>query len=186
MEDVTINGLTIKIDYDQYAENPLDMMSAEERGVYFALRNPRYDLPWEIDAIQGDYRSWTDLAESLVAKDQEMEGKVYKFVHWYEHSGIAVSLHDDEKYGGWDAAIVGVIFGETTEEIEMHFGPWKNYIEGDVYEYTIENPKNGELIDSCSGFYGYEDVYQCAKAEALAFVWPSDAAYAFNASKVHA
>lgn len=32
---------------------------------------------------------------------------------------------------------------------------YDSYLRGDVYEYIIEDP-NGEIVESCCGFYGYD------------------------------
>lgn len=187
MSDLTVekyerNGLEVEIYYDDMAENPLDWETADEResNVKFALKHNRYNLPFEIDDDLDEYSNWTDFAKANTSG-----GWVYKFVRWYEHSGIAVSLRDDEGGAVWDAGIAGVIIGQTDEDINRYFEPWKNYIEGEVYGYTITNPRTGELIDSCCGFYGADDVKQCANGEADSFEWPHEAAYAKNASVIH-
>ena len=151
MEAVTYRGYTLKIDYDEADDNPVNWTSPEDRGATYALKHNRYDLPFELDADLDDFESWTDFAEHNAPEGQP----VYKFVRWYEHSGIAVSLRDDESGHDWDAGIAGVIFGESTEAIESTFSEFKHYIEGDIYSVTVEDP-DGEFVDSLGCIYGYE------------------------------
>lgn len=163
MEDVILyNGFKISIEQDQYAdESPLDWTTPEERGATFALQISRYDLPFELDSKYDDngdnivdmdlYNSWDEFAKACAPADQQC----YKFVRWYEHSGISVSLRDAEDGHDWDAGIAGVIFGTDDDAIKGSFADWKMYIEGDVYSVTVTDPA-GEFVDSLGGIYGYE------------------------------
>jgi hypothetical protein len=179
------NGLTVAIHNDDYPEDPTEWALPSERQVYYALKHNSYRLPWEIDADTADYSSYAELAEAVTGKGGELEGYNYKFVRWYEHSGVSLSLRDGDQYGDWDAGCAGVIFAQTTKEIEANFADYAAYIEGDVYGYIITNPKDGEIIDSCSGFYGYDYVESEANAIADAYVWPHEAAYAKKAQRYH-
>lgn len=192
MSDYTVetfehNCLSIEIWQDDNPENPLDWATPDDRQgrVTFALKHNRYDLPFEIDADTDDYNSWTELAEAVTSKGAELAGYNYKFVRWYEHSGISVSLRDDESGRDWDAGIAGVVFAETSDDIDREFQTWAQYIEGEVYGFTIENPRNGEVVDACGGYYGIDDVKSAAEAAADEFEHPHDAAYAKNATIIH-
>ncbi len=90
---------------------------------------------------------------------------VYKFVRWYEHSGVVVSLRDDDHVSDWDAGIAGVIYGETTDDIEFAFEEWKDYIEGNIFYIVVKDP-DGEVIDSLGYIRGYEQ----AEREAMALI----------------
>lgn len=57
------------------------------------------------------------------------------------------------------AWILGALEGELAE--------WRQYFEGDVYGYVVEDA-NGEHLDSCWGFYGLEYAVEEAR-EMLAF-----------------
>lgn len=154
MERIDYKGHTIIVDYDEWAENPLDWATPEERGAWFVMSHKQYNLPNELDVDFDDFSSWNELAE----KSSKLP---YKFVRWYEHSGIAVSLQDNPDGQDWDAGIVGVIFGETTERIKQVFADWKCYIEGDIYAYSSE-------AGACSGYYGqagYDQMIAEAKGE---------------------
>lgn len=140
-------------------ESPLEWTTPDERGVWFVMSHKRYDLPNELGVDFGSYENWQELAE---AEAKAMQ--VYKFVRWYEHGGIAVSLTDEPNSSDWDAGIVGVIIGNSLEDIEGEFATWKCYIEGDIWNVSILD-ENGEYIDGCSGFYGYQ--YATEEAERM-------------------
>lgn len=161
-ESIEYKGYKITIENDpDYMDTPLDWTTPEERGATFALKHNRYELPFELDPKYNDdgddivdlalYNSWTEFAEACAPEDQ----KCYKFVRWYEHSGIAVSLRDDESGRDWDAGIAGVIFGRTTEDIENAFSDWKPFVEGDLWSVFVTD-QDGEQIDSLSGIAGYD------------------------------
>jgi hypothetical protein len=149
------NGCTIKIFHDNDgADNPLSWTTPDERGATFALKHNRYDLPFEIDNA-GDldeYKNWTEFAESNAPSNQPL----FKFVQWYEHSGISVSLRDEESTTDrFDAGIAGVIFGEDEDAIKGAFNDWKQYTEGEVYGFTLTDA-DGDDVDSMWGFYGLD------------------------------
>lgn len=100
----------------------------------------------------------------------------------YDHSGITIST---EPFScSWDSGQIGYIY--TTLERARDLGhDWKRltkarrealkdmlrgevktydqYIRGDIYRFTIEN-EDGEILDSCGGFYDREECEQEAKA----------------------
>lgn len=187
-DDFTIrNGLEVHIQYDEYADSPIEWAGPEDRAgrVTYALKHSGYSLPYEVDADTADFDSWHALAEAVTAKGGELPGFNYKFVRWHEHGGIAVSLRDSDDLHDWDSGCAGVIFGKTTADIEAEFKPYAAYIEGEVYSYYTVNPKSGEVIDSCGGFYGADDVTEAANEAADNYIWPADAAYAKNAKELH-
>lgn len=150
-------GYTIKIDQDDMdTESPLEWTTPEERGTWFVMHHNDYSLPMEIDVDLADYNSWEEVAKAISGN------KPYRFVRWFEHSGIAVSLRDDCSINEWDAGIVGVIIGNTTVDINNDFKTWQYYIEGEIYQYGITAP-DGEHIDSLGDIYGYEQALDLAK-----------------------
>lgn len=153
------NGYTVTLAYDQEADDPLTWATPEGRRTWFALRHKRYSLPFEIDADPDDYHSWTELAAAYSRTHGDMP---YKFVRWYEHSGIAVSLQADDGGRDWDAGIAGVIFGNTIASIKASFAVWQAYVAADVYTLTITAP-DGTEVDSLCGLYGYDEALGCAR-----------------------
>lgn len=181
----TYKDYTINIEYDDRAtESPLEWATPEERGAYYALYHGRYNLPYEIDARTSDFNSWRELAEAVTSDGGELEGYVYKFVNWYEHSGVVVSLVDDDTRRGWDSGIAGVVFGESVAAIVSSFETYKQYIEGDVYAYVIED-SHGDIIDSLSGIYGEEDAIEEAKSFINSYKPPRGSVYAVKAGALH-
>lgn len=159
MDKIEYKGYFIHIDQSDDTENPLNWTTPEERGAWFVMSHRRYDVPCELDIVFDEFNSYTDLAKNL----PEMKNKPYMFVKWYEHSGITVSLQDNEtNISGFDTGCVGVIFGETTEDIKIAFNDWKAYIEGDIYDYSITDD-HGELVDSLCCIFGYDNTLDQAK-----------------------
>lgn len=179
------NHLKIEIWYDIEADNPLDWITPEERRAWYALKKGGHTLPYEITADTNDFESWTELAEAVTGAGGELAGKVYQFVRWYEHGGVAISLRDTETGREWDAGIAGVIFGDTIGDIKSTFVDYAAYVEGEVYGYTMTNPKDGEVVESTSGFYSEDEVRRKANRTAAAFQHPHEAAYAKNARELH-
>lgn len=147
-------------------ESPLDWQTPEERGAWFVMTHNRYNLPNELGVDFDGYENWKELVEGEAKTLQ-----VYKFVRWYEHRGVAVSLRDEPDGQDWDAGIVGVIFGNSAKEIELAFEQWKPYAEGDIWDIIIKDEHDG-VLDSVCGYYGYEaakaaaqEILQEAQAE---------------------
>lgn len=180
MDTITYDNHKISIDQSDYSESPLDWSTASERGATFVLSHNRYDLPNELDVDFDEYSNWGELAKENVPEGQP----VYKFVRWYEHSGIAVSLSDSPNVGGWDSGCVGVVYGESEEVLESVFSEWKQYTEGDVWSYLITN-EHDEFVDSLSGIYGYDYAVEEAKSFIDSYERPRESVYAVSAGKVH-
>ena len=150
-----INTCPVKctIDYCEFDVNPLNWSTPEEREVWFVMSHKKYDVPNELDIDFNDYDSW----EELVSKNIK-EGQVYKFVNWYEHSGISLNLQDSAvAHNNFDSGIVGVIIANDINDLNAEFAYYKAYIEGNVYEYILEDME-GNVFDSCSGYYGINDI----------------------------
>lgn len=189
VDTIEYKGYKIAINYDEDTEDPTTWTTPEERGATFALHHNRYTLPFELENKYDDegnnlvdldlYNSWEEFAKACAPEDQQN----YRFVRWYEHSGIAVSLRDDESGHDWDAGIAGVIFGETTDTINAVFEDWRSYIQGEVYYFCIYD-QDGELVDSLSGIYGLEYAEQEAKDWIDAYTPPHKVAK--KAQELHA
>lgn len=155
IETIEYKNHTIEIGQDMFEqESPLDWSTPDERKCWYVMSHKRYHVPNELEIDFDEFDSWQAVAD-FVYKEYKY---VCKFVRWYEHSGIAVSLRDDTSVNDWDAGIVGCIFGETTQDIENSFVDWQAYIQGDIYAWSTDD-------DSCAGYYG-ESGYKQAIAEA--------------------
>lgn len=181
----TYKDYIITIEYDDNVhESPLDWDTPEERGVYYALDHNRYNLPYELDTRMSGFDSWRELAEAVTGDGGELEGYIYKFVNWYEHSGVSVSLVDDDTRRGWDSGIAGVVFGETYDAIVNQFATYKQYAEGDIYTYVIED-SHGDTIDALSGIYGDDAALEEAESFIDSYKPPRGSVYAVKAGALH-
>lgn len=180
MDTITYDNHQISIEQDNDTESPLEWTTPSERGATFVLGHNRYDLPNELDVDFDDYTSWSALAGANIPVEQP----VAKFVHWYEHGGIALSLSDTPNEKGWDSGCAGVIYGEDEHAIKDAFLSFKQYIEGDVYQYLITD-QNHEFIDSLGGIYGYYNALGEAKDFVDTYKRPRSSTQALKASQVH-
>ena len=193
-EEYTRNRLEVKIYYDMDPESPREWDNVGT--MLCAHRN--YNLGDEqLDTSL--YESWQEVEKML--KD-ERKAVIVLPLFLYDHSGITMYTTGDTRYRqheAWDSGQVGFIYctqedidrewdGDSDKAKEYLIGEVKTYdqyLTGDVYGFTITNPKNNEEIDSCWGFYGAEYAKEEANAVADNFVHPHDAAYAKNATIVH-
>ena len=95
-------------------------------------------------------------------------------LYLYDHSGITMNT------GGfscpWDSGQVGFIYAmkdyadsETPDPVKYLEGEVKTYdqyLTGDVYGYTVEDPEGYAEEDSCWGFYGLDYCLEEAKGAA--------------------
>lgn len=131
-----------------------------------------------------DREKLQDVIEALEEGEAE-EGTLQEYVekyyvilplYLYDHSGITMSTAPFSC--PWDSGQVGYIYasrvklaeegikdGEATlrQEVETY----DQYLRGDVYGYDIEG-EDGESLDSCWGFFGFDYVRQQA-LEALEY-----------------
>ena len=156
----TYKGYTVFIEQDlDVGESPLEWTTPEERGAWFVLSHSKYTLPNELDVDFDSYENWRELAEG-----ESKTMQVYRFINWYEHGGIALSLQEhDNPSDRWDAGIAGVVIGNSIEEVSGAFNDYKMYMEGDVWSYIIEDAE-GNVVDSLSNIYGYEYAEEEARA----------------------
>jgi hypothetical protein len=141
----------------------------------------RYNLGDEGHGYRSeDFSSWDELREHI---EEAEDPAVILPLYLYDHSGITISTGP---FGSnWDSGQVGFIFArrkDVKEEflIEEIVGEMENrvkkilegeiktydmYLRGDVYGYIIEK-KDGEVIDSCYGFYG-EKIMENGMAEQI-------------------
>lgn len=182
------NGLTVTIEQDMDPESPREWdnvgkMVCSHRN--YTLGDEQFDAD--------DYDGWLEVKNHLI----EDEGAVVILpLSLYDHSGISMSVG---KLSGWDSGQVGFIYC-TQEDIDREWEgdaekadaylrseveTYNQYLTGQVYQYSVDNPKNGENIDMLSGLYGYDYTVEEANAVADNFKHPHDAAYAKGASQLH-
>lgn len=119
--------------------------------------------PKEAKNIFGAYIMHEDFTEYK----QEAKKALKKYwifgVDAYIHGGISLSLHGEGMRCRWDTSdYIGAIFADkkefkTSKKAEKAarelLNTWNDILSGNVYGFITEN-KNGEVIDSCSGFIG--------------------------------
>lgn len=185
------NELDVEIMYDEDPYNPRQddnvgtMVCAHSE---YRLGDEQYD---EDDYYEG----WGELEAYL---RDERKAVIILPLCLYDHSGITMYVGDT--HDRWDGCQVGFIYC-TQEDIDREWSgdkekaenylkqevkTYNQYLTGQVYGFSVTNPKNGEEIDSCWGFYGLECVQEEANSIADNFKHPHEAAYAKNASAVHA
>lgn len=169
------NGITITIDTDDSPDSPRDW---DNLGT-MACKHGRYTLgDSKHDVDFNDSDSWLGIEQQLTNMHA-----VFLPVYMYDHSGLRFSVHDFNDR--WDSGRVGYIYA-TAEQIRQEYGvknitakvrtnvlkvltgeveTYDQWHAGDVYGFTITDV-NGDTLDSCWGFYGYD--YCKAEAEAQA------------------
>lgn len=185
-EEYTRNGLEVKIHYDMDPESPREWDNVGT--MICAHRN--YNLGDE-QANFSDYHSWEHIKEELLI--EERKAVIILPLGLYDHSGI--TMYVGSSHDRWDGGQVGFIYC-TQEDIDREWSgdkeqaekylrgeveTYDQYLRGDVYGITITNPRNGDELENCWGFYGLEYTREEANAIADNFVHPHEAAYAKNA-----
>lgn len=152
------NGLTLKIETDEYLRDP--RKEFDNLGTMACFHN-RYKL--------GDDHT---LSIEEVKEIEDSKKYISLPLYLYDHSGITMRTTPFSCH--WDSGKVGVIY-VSKEQIRKEYN-WKlitkkrlekiegylkgevetynQYLTGEVYRYTITNDGTGEEIDSCGGFYG--------------------------------
>jgi hypothetical protein len=166
MEEIeTINkgDFEIKIFQDEFAENP---RSWDNMFKMVCFHN-HYDLGDKTNLNQNSFNGWDELKEYLI---KEEEAVFILPLYLYDHSGITIST---TPFGyRWDSGQIGFIY--TTNKLLEEMGHplnvskdklkkwaiaetkiYDNYLTGEVFSFQLEY-KDGHLIDSVSGFYGFD------------------------------
>ncbi len=171
-------NITVEIFPDIEPQNPRDW---DNRGV-ISCAHKRYSLSDEGKEIPTDeFTCWDEVEQYLIKEC----GAVVILPLWlYDHSGISISTRSfvgRAHHAGWDSGRVGFIYA--TRESIIEGQGWKKltkerrakvegylqreievfnqYLTGDIYSYSVA--VDGEVVDSCCGFFGEE----YAKEEAI-------------------
>ena len=172
-----------EIKHDEWAESPREWSNLGRMGCH----HNKYhlgDLEWShtIKNIVNESGSWTEVKDALIEEANEMNNpiKVILPLNLYDHSGISMSIGEGS---GWDNGVVGFIWATQNDILEWfqvdsiddeilerthsalnaEVSDYDTYIRGEVYEYIIYDD-NDEVIESCCGFFGYEDAEKEAEA----------------------
>lgn len=161
MESLEYKGLSIEISQDEYADSPDSWDCGPDTGVFIVTTKNR-----EFQIIPEGY-SVASIAEHMKTHKLYHGHKVYP-LYAYVHSGVALSLGRQWPFDcPWDSGQIGFVLVNrkgikdpyTTAEyiVEM----WNQYLSGDVWTISIQNSE-GEVLDCCSGFYGFNYAKQQA------------------------
>lgn len=161
METINYKNYKIQIEYDENAANP--RTEWDNLGTMVCFHN-RYNLGDKNDFSLEEFKEFIKKEEKNI---------IALPLYLYDHSGITISSKPFSCK--WDSGQVGYIY-ITKEKVRKEYN-WKvitkkrreqiiKYLEGEietyddfltgaVYGFQIVD-KNGEEIDSCYGFYGYD------------------------------
>lgn len=185
MEIINHNNLTIKISQD---DHPFDPREFQENVGTMVCWHRHYTLGDEqpkctpdeyltqlmIDREYRLHKRW--VPEDIDLKHVQAYINKHFFVlmlYLYDHSGITMSTAPF--HCPWDSGRVGFIYTERTctEYPDLRAGltaeveTYDQYLTGDVYQYIIEDDE-GNCIDSCCNFYGFDECKQAAIESAQA------------------
>lgn len=168
----------IEIIHDEFAENPRNEFDNLGTMVCF---HRDYNLG---DTGHGynksDFNSWQELEKQII---KDHDPAVILPIYMYDHSGITISTSSFSCR--WDSGQIGFIYiskdkvrkecnvkrinKELLEDIkkalESEVETYDNYITGSCYGYQII--KDGEVVDSCWGYYGWESAKQAADEQIM-------------------
>ena len=130
-----------------------------------------------------------DEYETKLSKDFLAEN-IYLPVYGYEHSGMSISTGRGYPFNDrWDSGLFGIIavskkkireqYGcrrvskklreQVLEILRAEVSTLNQYFNGEVYSYYVAD-SNGYIVESCCGYYSYEDCEQDAVWEAANLV----------------
>jgi len=165
------NGFTVEIHYDEDAFSPRE---DDNMGI-MQLEHSRYNLPQEGESIDVPHQcNWQTFTRYM---RRYYHATIVLPVWGYEHSGLTIRTGEGPYpcRDQWDSGLPGVIYltqeklleeyGEDTAENRRtatnyligEVETYDQYLTGDVYGYVLKD-ENGEILDSCWGFYGSESV----------------------------
>ena len=171
-----MTAYTYEIIQDEDASNP--RMEFDNVGTMVCFHN-RYDLGDTGHGYSsGDFNSWAELKKAIIADNN---GAIILPVYMYDHSGITISTRPFSC--PWDSGQIGFIFcprekaisewgrkictKKVREKAENYLRgeikTYNQYLTGDVWGYVIED-EEGNHIESCFGFYGYDYCEEEAKS----------------------
>lgn len=175
-------GFIIEIHQDEDPESPREW---DNLGT-MACFHPRYDL--------GDNHEWPNTLEGrlefidFLAKNQK--NLIALPLYLYDHSGLRIKVGSfqgllPQGHAEFDTMKVGYIYVEK-DKVRNEFGKWTKqnrdkatkvleaevetydrYLSGSVYGYLVKD-EDGEIQNSCWGFYGMDHVINEAKEAAEA------------------
>lgn len=190
VETIQKDGKKAKIYVD---EDAFDPRADFDNLATFCFDHKRYRLgdgdvktilaPWDLDDFKMRANRYyehsshrQDKFASLIERYVRMRFKsvAFTWVGMLDHSGITIypSSHD---HSGWDCGVLGFAFVSRESLVKMgvkekdahrqmigELEIYDSFVRGDAYGYQVFD-ENGDVIDSCWGFYGMKDVEEEAR-----------------------
>ncbi len=172
-------NIVVEIFPDTEPLNPRE--DGETYGI-MACAHKKYNFSDEGAEIStSDFTTWDEVERYLIKEC----GAIVILPLWlYDHSGISIStrsFYGRAHHAQWDSGRVGFIYAtrksiefgqewkyltkerraKIEEYLRMEIDIYDQYLTGDVYGYSVA--VDGEVVDSCYGFFGLE----FAKEEAI-------------------
>jgi len=127
-----------------------------------------------------DFNSWDELEKQII---KDHNPAVILPLYLYDHSGLTINTQPFSCH--WDSSKVGFIYISkakvrkeanvkrinkelidwVTKQLRAEVRTYDQYLTGDTFGYKIT--KDGEEIDSCWGYYGYEEVKEQAENQLM-------------------
>jgi hypothetical protein len=184
VETLNVGELSVRIEQDPEPPNPREF---DNLGTMVCLHG-RYTLGDPHDYRAGNHSGWDDLEQHLL---RDHPGAVLLPLYMMDHSGLTISTSDavfracDPQ--AWDWGRVGLIFAsaediraehgvrrisrklrERVEDLlRAEVGEYDKFLRGDCYAFTIQDA-SGEVLDSCGGYFGLDQVVGDARSAAEA------------------
>lgn len=170
-----IGGYKVAVQYDMNPDSPREW---DNLGTIYS--NHRWYDPdgHSIEEVMDEY-------ENKLSKDFLAEN-IYLPVYGYEHSGMSISTGRGYPFNDrWDSGLFGII-AVSKDKIRKEYGCGRvskklrekvldilraevetlnQYFNGEVYSYAVED-RNGDIVESCCGYYSYKDCERDAVWEA--------------------
>lgn len=181
IEKITDN-LLIKIDYDEHPMNC--RIDWDNLGTMICFHR-NYILGDEHNYEPHDYNSWEEMKEAIIEQEN-----VHTILPLYlcDHSGITISTSPFSCR--WDSGQVGWIFvskdkvkkegideSKVEEYLEGEVKDYDKYLTGEIYYYKLYKVEtcdlgheHEELLDSCHGYYDFEQCLDEAKSIAQTYI----------------
>jgi len=180
METIEYKGYTIEVGQDEYSESPREW---DNLGTMICRHN-RYSLGDKNSFDFSGCNGWD--ADERIIKAHFGSDCIMLPLYLYDHSGITMKT---TPFGcHWDSGRVGTIVvsrkdvrkeysvkrvspklqNQILTYLEGEVKTYDNYLTGDVWYNKIM--KDGEEIDSCYGYFGYNLCVSEAKAQVDAMI----------------
>jgi hypothetical protein len=167
-----VNGFRVEFYHDPDTESPRDMT----HGCEMVLSHRKYDLPNDAGLDLDDFGGWGEVGEAL-----EKDGALLVLpVYMMDHSEVSLSVAD---YGDpWDSGQLGLAYVTPQNWADTQGTKWTGdqsqveqaqrliadevqiygqYLNGECFGFRVLD-FDGEELDSCWGFIGFDTVEEAA------------------------